>query len=60
MLGSLSKSFCIMPYVEDVVVHLVIVVLGRNHLIAWSSGVRRDVDTSMFLRTFAIPDTLNG
>jgi len=57
---SLSKSFCLVPYVEDAVVHLVSVVLGRNHLIAWSACVGRDVDTSMFLRTVASPKTLNG
>jgi hypothetical protein len=28
--------------------------------IAWSDGVGRDVDTSMFLRTVASPETLNG
>jgi hypothetical protein len=28
--------------------------------IAWSAGVGRDVDTSMFLRTVASPETLNG
>jgi hypothetical protein len=57
---SLSESFCLAPSVEDVVVHLIIVVLGCNHLIAWSACVGRDVDTSMFLRTVASPETLNG
>jgi hypothetical protein len=57
---SLSESFCLAPSVEDVVVHLIIVVLGCNNFIAWSACVGRDVDTSMFLRTVASPETLNG
>jgi hypothetical protein len=58
--GSLSESFCLAPSVEDVVVHLIIVVLGCHHLNAWSACVGWDVDTSMFLRTVTSPETLNG
>jgi hypothetical protein len=57
---SLSESFCLAPSVEDVVAHLIIVVLGCINFIAWSACVGRDVDTSMFLRTVASPETLNG
>jgi hypothetical protein len=57
---SLSKSFCLAPSVEDLVAHLIIVVLDCNNFVAWSACVGRDVDTSMFLRTVASPETLNG
>ena len=57
---SLSKSFCLVPPVEDVVVHLIIVVLGCNHLNAWFACVGKDVDTSMFLKIVTSPETLNG
>ena len=57
---SLSESFCLAPSIEDVATHLSIVVLGCNNFVAWTVCVGRDVDTSMFLRTVAIPETLNG
>ena len=56
----LSESFWLAHSVEDVFVHLIIVVLGCDHLIAWSACVRWDVDTSMFLRKVASPETLNA
>jgi hypothetical protein len=55
-----SESFYLAPSIEDMVSHLSIVVLGCNNFIAWSACVGRDVDTSMFLRTVASPETLNG
>ena len=36
------------------------VVLDFIQLVAWSTCVGRDVDTSMLLRTVASPETLNG
>ena len=36
------------------------VILDFIQLVAWSDGVGRDVDTSMFLRIVASPETLNG
>jgi hypothetical protein len=44
---SLSKSFCLAPSVEDLVAHLIIVVLDCNNFDAWSACVGQDVDTSM-------------
>ena len=57
---SLSESFCHAPSVRDVVILLIYVVLDCNQLVAWSVCVGRDVNTSMFLRTVASPETLNG
>jgi hypothetical protein len=36
------------------------VVFGRKLLFAWFACVEQDVDTSMFLRIVASPETLNG
>jgi hypothetical protein len=57
---SLSESFCHVPSIKDIVVLLIYVVLDCNQLVAWSACVGRDVDTSMFLRTVANPETLYG
>jgi hypothetical protein len=43
-----------------VVLCVINVVPGHKLLCAWYACVGRDVDTSMFLRTVAIPETLNG
>ena len=43
-----------------VVLCVINVVLGRKLLCAWSACVGWDIDTSMFLRTVANPETLNG
>jgi hypothetical protein len=58
--GALLESFRFAPSIEDGVVLLIIVVLVGNRLVAWSAGVGRAVDTSMFLGTVASPETLNG
>jgi hypothetical protein len=43
---SLSKSFFHAPFVRDIVVLLIYVVLDCNQLVSWSVCVGRDVDTS--------------
>jgi hypothetical protein len=53
---SLSRAF---P--KGRIVLLIYVVLDCDQLVAWSVVVGEgDVDTSMFLRTVASPETLNG
>jgi hypothetical protein len=56
---SLSES-CHALSVRGAFVLLIYVVLDFGQLVAWSTCVGRDVDTSMFLRTVASPETLNG
>jgi hypothetical protein len=59
-LGVRCQSPCHAPSVRGAIVLLIYVVLDFIQLVAWSACVGRDVDTSMFLRTVASPETLNG
>jgi hypothetical protein len=59
-LGSVSESSCHAPSVREVIVLLIYVVLECLRLSCVVCGVGWDVDTSMFLRTVASPETLNG
>jgi hypothetical protein len=56
----LSESFRIGAFCSGRGFSLIIIVLGCNHFISWSACVGWDVDTSMFLRTVASSETLNG
>jgi hypothetical protein len=56
----LSESLRVCIFCSGHGISLIIVVHGCNHISAWSVGVGWDVDTSMFLRTVASPETLNG